>query len=180
MALTLWAIVLLLIIPFYMFSQKELAPPEDQSFVFGIVQNPADASADQKIHFGRAVDEIFLNEPERELTFQLLFSPSDPMSVGQGVGGFAGMVTKPWAERERSIDELILDLISLDYHEALLAPSGHGAEEARLAAHRVVLLDLGAVVDGHVPAAEVDHAGAGRAMPGIQGGGLGQALSRLR
>ncbi len=30
-----------------------------------------------------------------------------------------------------ALDELIVDLISLDYHEALLAPSGHLAEEAR-------------------------------------------------
>ncbi len=30
-----------------------------------------------------------------------------------------------------ALDELILDLISLDYHEALMAPSGHLAEEAR-------------------------------------------------
>jgi hypothetical protein len=32
------------------------------------------------------------------------------------------------------LDELILDLISLDYHEALMVPSGHLAEEARIAA----------------------------------------------
>jgi multidrug efflux pump len=108
----LWAGLSVLAVPMYLYSSHELAPPEDQSFVFGIVQNPADASADQKAHFGRAVDQIFLNEPERELTFQLLFSPSDPMAVGQGVGGFAGMVTKPWAERERSIDELLPDLQS--------------------------------------------------------------------
>ncbi len=106
----LWAGLSLLAVPMYLYSSHELAPPEDQSFVFGIVQNPADASADQKAHFGRAVDEIFLNEPERELTFQLLFSPSDPMAVSQGVGGFAGMVTKSWAERDRSIDELLPEL----------------------------------------------------------------------
>ena len=33
-------------------------------------------------------------------------------------------------------------------------------EHAGVAAHRVVLLDLRAVVDRHVPAAEIDHAGA--------------------
>ncbi len=35
-------------------------------------------------------------------------------------------------------------------------------EHAGVAAHGVVLLDLRAVVDGHVPAAEVDGAGPGR------------------
>src|SRR5690242_617430 len=36
--LTVWAIVALLIVPFYMFSQRELAPTEDQGVVFSIVQ----------------------------------------------------------------------------------------------------------------------------------------------
>ena len=39
-------------------------------------------------------------------------------------------------------------------------------------AHGVVLLDLRAVVDGHVPAAEIDHAGAGGAVDGVQRGRL--------
>jgi multidrug efflux pump len=106
----LWLGLSALTVPMYWLSPHELAPPEDQSFVFGIVQNQANASADQKAHFGRAVDEVFLKQPERELTFQLLLSPTDPMSVAQGVGGFAGMVTKPWGSRERSIDELLPDL----------------------------------------------------------------------
>src|SRR5881628_3368202 len=36
--LTLWAVVLLLIIPFYMFSQRELAPNEDEGVVFAVIQ----------------------------------------------------------------------------------------------------------------------------------------------
>src|SRR5438093_9274114 len=32
----LWGIVVLLVLPFYMFSQRELAPKEDQSVVFGV------------------------------------------------------------------------------------------------------------------------------------------------
>src|SRR4029079_3173704 len=36
--LVLWLLVILLIFPFYLFSQKELAPNEDQNVVFGIVQ----------------------------------------------------------------------------------------------------------------------------------------------
>src|SRR5499425_640655 len=36
--LVVWAIVALLIVPFYMFSQRELAPKEDQGVVFGVVQ----------------------------------------------------------------------------------------------------------------------------------------------
>ena len=41
-------------------------------------------------------------------------------------------------------------------------------EHARVAAHRVVLLDLRAVADRHVPAAEIDHLCAGGAVQGIR------------
>jgi hypothetical protein len=40
-------------------------------------------------------------------------------------------------------------------------------EHARVGAHRTVLVDLRAVVDGHVPAAEIHHARAGGAMEGV-------------
>src|SRR2546429_1993003 len=42
--LTLWVIVLLLMIPFYMFSQRELAPDEDEGAVFAAIQVPAKAT----------------------------------------------------------------------------------------------------------------------------------------
>jgi multidrug efflux pump len=106
----IWAALSLLVVPMYVLSGKELAPLEDQGFSFGIIQNQANASADQKAHYGRAVEEIFLAEPERDLTFQLLLSPSDPLSVAQGVGGFAGMVLKPWSERDRSLSEILPEL----------------------------------------------------------------------
>src|SRR4030081_979215 len=42
--LVLWAIVILLIVPFYMFSQRELAPAEDQGVVFGVLQASANST----------------------------------------------------------------------------------------------------------------------------------------
>ena len=94
--LTLWAIVLLLIIPFYMFSQKELAPPEDQNFVFGIIQAPANATLDQTKLFARQVDDVYRSFPEVVSTFQII-TPG---------GGFGGFVAKPVSERKRSVGEL--------------------------------------------------------------------------
>jgi len=96
--LTLWAIVLLLIIPFYMFSQKELAPAEDQNFVFGIIQAPPNATIDQTKLFARQIDSIYRSFPETNATFQVI-SPTS---------GFGGMVAKPYTERKRSIGELQL------------------------------------------------------------------------
>jgi len=49
------------------------------------------------------------------------------------------------------LDELILDLISLDYHEALSVPSGHLAEEARHAAMEENAGSYILVVEGSIP-----------------------------
>jgi multidrug efflux pump len=92
---TVWALLSLMIVPMYMFSPSELAPVEDQGFMFGIINSAANATADQKSHYGRAVEQVFLSQPERVLTFQLLLSPSDPFAAALGVGGFSGMVVKP-------------------------------------------------------------------------------------
>ena len=45
--LTLWAIVAAADVPFYMFSQRELAPAEDQGVVFGVIQSSANSTIDQ-------------------------------------------------------------------------------------------------------------------------------------
>lgn len=50
-----------------------------------------------------------------------------------------------------ALDELILDLVSLDYHEALMAPSGHLAEQAREQAMRENDGKFILVVEGAIP-----------------------------
>jgi len=49
------------------------------------------------------------------------------------------------------LDELILDLISLDYHEALMAAAGHQAEEARRAAMERNKGSYILVIEGAIP-----------------------------
>jgi multidrug efflux pump len=94
--LTLWAIVVLLIFPFYMFSAKELAPTEDQSVVFGVIQAAPNATLDQTNLFTEQVYDVYNKFPEKKAVFQIT-SPS---------GGFGGMVTKPWSERKKSTEQL--------------------------------------------------------------------------
>jgi len=94
--ITLWIIVTLLIVPFYLFSQKELAPAEDQGVVFGIVQAAANSTLDQTRLFSDEIYKTFQAIPENDSTFQIVFP----------TGGFAGMVTKPWSERKRSSAEI--------------------------------------------------------------------------
>src|SRR6185436_16880246 len=97
--LTLWAIVVLLIVPFYMFSQKELAPSEDQGFIFGIIQGSANATIDQTKLFASEIDKVYRSIPENNGTFQIIFPNF----------GFGGMVTKPWEERKRGIGEIHME-----------------------------------------------------------------------
>ncbi|MEO7867447.1 MAG: efflux RND transporter permease subunit, partial [Candidatus Eisenbacteria bacterium] len=94
--LTLWVIVVLLMVPFYMFTQRELAPQEDQSIVFGIVQAAPNATLDQTKMFAKGVYAVYHSFPEAKNIFQIT-SPG---------GGFAGMVTKPWNERKRSTAQM--------------------------------------------------------------------------
>jgi len=96
----LWAIVTALIAPFYMFSQKELAPTEDQSIVFAIVQAAPNATLDQTMLFSRQVEDVFESFPEKESSFQIT-SPG---------GGFSGMITKPWDERKKNTQVLQVEV----------------------------------------------------------------------
>jgi len=97
--LTLWVIVVLLALPFFMFSQQELAPVEDQGVVFGIVQASANSTLDQTKLFTAQIDEVYRSFPETGNTFQITF-PS---------GGFGGLVTKPWSERQKTTSQLLME-----------------------------------------------------------------------
>jgi multidrug efflux pump len=95
--ITFAALFALLMVPFYMFSMKELAPKEDQGVVFGIVQAAPNATIDQTSKFTGMVNDVFESMPETDKTFQL----TDP------TGGFSGMITKPWSERTRSTEQIV-------------------------------------------------------------------------
>jgi len=94
-----WAVVVALMGPFYMFSQKELAPSEDQSVVFGIVQAAANSTLDQTMLFASEVNKVYAAFPETKATFQITFPTF----------GFGGMVTKPWSERKKSTAQLHME-----------------------------------------------------------------------
>jgi multidrug efflux pump len=94
----LWALVTALAVPFYLFSQRELAPDEDQGVVFGIVQAAANSTVDQTTLFTRQIHDVYRSFPEAASIFQITFP----------TGGFSGMVTKPWSERDRTTQELLM------------------------------------------------------------------------
>ncbi|ATC62697.1 multidrug efflux protein [Nibricoccus aquaticus] len=102
---TVTAILLaLLILPFGMFAQRELAPMEDQGVVFGILQPPPTSTIDQSVLFAAEVQKIFESVPEYENSFQLTSTAF----------GFSGIILKPWSQRSRS---------SIEIQQALQGPA---------------------------------------------------------
>ncbi len=92
-----WIGLSLLTIPMFMLAPKELAPTEDQSIVFGIVEAPADATIDQTTFYTEEVNRQLMSTPEANQTFQITF-PNN---------GFGGLVLKPWGERKRSVFKIV-------------------------------------------------------------------------
>jgi multidrug efflux pump len=99
--LVLWGLVALLTVPFYMFSQRELAPAKDQGVVFGIVQASANSTVEQTTLFTQQIHDVYRSIPETESIFQITFP----------TGGFGGMVTKPWSERNKTAQQLLMELM---------------------------------------------------------------------
>src|SRR3954467_14935788 len=97
--LTLWIIIALLTVPFYLFSQRELAPSEDQGFFFGFVQGSPNATLDQTRLFADQIYDVYRAMPEHGSIFQITL-PN---------GGFGGMVTKPWSERTKTAQQLLME-----------------------------------------------------------------------
>ncbi len=100
--LTLWVIVALLTVPFYLFSQRELAPNEDQGFFFGFVQASANATLDQTKLFTDQMYDVYKSFPEHASIFQITL-PN---------GGFGGMVTKPWSERTKTTQQIMMEAMA--------------------------------------------------------------------
>jgi multidrug efflux pump len=96
--LTVWIVVCLLIVPFYMFSQRELAPAEDQGFFFGFIQGSPNATLEQTKLFTDQIYDVYHAMPEAASIFQITL-PN---------GGFGGMVTKPWSQRTKTTQQLMM------------------------------------------------------------------------
>ena len=97
--LTVWAIVAALMVPFYMFSQRELAPAEDQGVVFGVIQASPNSTIDQTNLYTNEVYDVYHSFQESQSIFQIT-NPN---------GGFGGMVTKPWSERKKTAQQLLVE-----------------------------------------------------------------------
>ena len=90
----------LLLGPFFMLAQHELAPKEDQGVIFSILQSSPTSTIDQNVIFAKEAQKMFESVPEYENSFQLTMQS----------GGFSGIILKPWSERKRSSLQIMADL----------------------------------------------------------------------
>ena len=93
-------IVLLLIPPLLMFSEKELAPDEDQGIIFLMASAPQPTNLDYLNRYTDQFVEIFKEFPEYYSSFQI----NGFNGVQSGIGGF---LLNPWDERERTQMEIL-------------------------------------------------------------------------
>jgi multidrug efflux pump len=85
-----------LVVPFFLFAQSELAPKEDQGVVFTITLPGATSTIDHNVLYARQVQQMYAATPEYDTSFQLTAASF----------GFSGMILKPWSERKRTSVEI--------------------------------------------------------------------------
>jgi multidrug efflux pump len=81
-------------------SQFELAPEEDQGFIFYQLNGPPNATAEQMLGYSQQMFAIGKSLPEYEMMFQII-SPGT---------GFGGMLFTPWEDRSKNAHVLQQEL----------------------------------------------------------------------
>src|SRR5258708_29208025 len=84
-----------------MLSGRELGAAEGEGVVFGVIQSSANSTIDQTNLFTSQVYDVYRAFPESDSIFQIT-SPS---------GGFGGMVTKPWSQRKKTAQQLLVESV---------------------------------------------------------------------
>jgi hydrophobe/amphiphile efflux-1 (HAE1) family protein len=87
----------------YMTTQKALAPEEDQGILFSIVKTPQYANLDYLEAATDQLNAVFDTLPEKDHVFAI-------NGMGDVHQGFAGVLLKPWDERERNHQAILQEL----------------------------------------------------------------------
>lgn len=95
------ATVVLLSLPFlFKLASSELAPPEDQGIALVELTGPTDANPEYMDVYAEQVGEIFDSVREKDTYFFIV--GAEAVS-----DGFAGVILKPWGERQRSEKQVV-------------------------------------------------------------------------
>jgi len=90
--LTAGFLLSLLVGPFFMFAEKELAPKEDQGVVFSFLIPSPTSTIEQNVLFADELQKVYAGLPEYETSFQITSANF----------GFGGAIMKPWSQRDRT------------------------------------------------------------------------------
>ncbi|ROS01488.1 multidrug efflux pump [Sinobacterium caligoides] len=89
------ALLLVVIGAMFMLTRTELAPTEDEGFIFNIASGPENAGINFSKKYAQQYQEVMSALPEYDQNFMFTGMPSES-------GMMSGLILKPWAERERS------------------------------------------------------------------------------
>ncbi|HEY6880403.1 MAG TPA: efflux RND transporter permease subunit [Polyangiales bacterium] len=110
----IWIVLTLCVAPMFMFSPAELAPNEDQGFVFGAFDMPPNATMEQLVTYTNDVQKTVKTVKEFDHSFQM---------VTPGIG-FFGFLAKPWDKRDRTIHPIQEELMQkLSSNPGVRAPA---------------------------------------------------------
>lgn len=90
----------LLTLPFYMFSQKELAPVEDQGTIQIVIEAPPESNLNYTSESMNEVVEVMKTTDGAKFVWQILFKSA----------GFGGVELEDYKDREKSVHESITEL----------------------------------------------------------------------
>jgi len=95
-------LIILAMLGFYSFKhiKSELAPLEDQSYIFGPISSPTNSSTTYTNHYAKQVELIYDNVPEKE-SYLVSVRPSRAFSL---------LKLKPWEQRKRTQQHISDDL----------------------------------------------------------------------
>lgn len=88
--------IALLAVPLYLFSQKELAPLEDQGSINLFVESPPNASIDYTVDYMHDAVDVLMDFPHAKFVWQVLRS----------YAGFGGFVLEDLSKRERTVMDM--------------------------------------------------------------------------
>lgn len=97
------AVMMTVRLPFGPLIKQELAPPEDQGFLFSLLSGPPDATIQQMSIYSHQAFDSMRATPEYDHAFQV-------DGAGQVNSGIGGIVLKPYEERKRNADQVQADL----------------------------------------------------------------------
>ncbi|HEX7914543.1 efflux RND transporter permease subunit [Rudaea sp.] len=113
-ALASWSVVVVMGVMLFgatlllgMTAQSELAPEEDQGFVFYALNGPPNATSQQMLNYTQQMFDIGTKIPEYQMMFQIT------LPGGGSQGSLGGMVFKPWEERSKTAKTLQQELQGL-------------------------------------------------------------------